>query len=206
MRRMSRWTAGFRIQVRIEELSMIARMLCAVTALSFVAPAVAAGQSGGTRLIVQGAVGSQIDGGGDNQSLSVGIALGERVEVLVSGERIYLPTEVTRVENGQSVTRHGTVKFISGELRFSPFRFRRVTPYVVAGAGRGRSRPNVNEFFPDPVSNDAIFLIAGAGVRIPVRGRLSVIADLRFVMMGEYSDDGGVFVFGPVRGGLAWRF
>ena len=185
---------------------MIARVLFAVTILWFVAPAVAAGQGTGTRVTVQGAVGSQLNGGGDNQSLAVGLAFGERLEVLVSGERIHLPTEVTRFENGQSVTRHGTVKFISGELRFSPVTFKRVSPFVLAGAGRGTSRPNVNEYFPDPVSNDAMFLIAGAGVRVPVTGHLSVIADLRFVMMGEDSDDGGVFLFGPVRGGLAWRF
>lgn len=44
------------------------------------------------------------------------------------------------------------------------------------------------------------------GVPVPVTGRLSLVADMRFVLLGEDSDDGGVFLFGPIRGGLAWRF
>jgi hypothetical protein len=185
---------------------MTVRMLFAVGVLSFVAPAVAGAQGSATPFSIQAAGGLQLNGGGHNRSISAGVAFGRRIELLLSGERIHLPTTVTRFEDGQSVTRHGTVEFISGELRLSPFAFARLSPYLLVGAGRGTSRPNVNEFFPDPVSNDAILLIAGGGLRVPLTDHLSVVADMRFVMLGEDSDDGGVFLFAPVRGGLAWRF
>ena len=185
---------------------MNARVLFAVAVLSFVAPALAAGQGTGTRFSVQGTLGPQINGGGDSQSVSFGFAPVQRLEFLVSGERIHLPTEVTRFEGGFSATRGGTTRFISGEARFVPFPSSRVSPYVLAGAGRGTSRPNVNDIFPDPVSNSAGLLFAGGGVRVSVVGGLSLVADIRYVLQTEDNGDGSVYAFVPLRGGLAWRF
>ena len=185
---------------------MNARVLFAVAALSFVAPALAAGQGTGSRFSVQGTLGPQINGGGDSQSVSFGFSPVQRLELLVSGERTHLPTEVTRFESGSSATRGGTTRFISGEVRFSPVASSRVSPYVLAGAGRGTSRPNVNDIFPDPVSNSAVLLFAGGGVRVPVIGGLDVVADMRFVLQAEDTGDGSVYAFVPLRGGLAWRF
>ena len=185
---------------------MSARVLFATAMLSVLAPAVASGQWSGIRFGVQGALGSQIRGGGENQSLSVAVSSGERIQFLISGERIHLPTEVTRFEDGYSVTRHGTTRFISAELRWAPFTFSRVSPYVLAGVGRGTSHPNVNEHFPDPVSNDAALFFAGGGIRVPVTERFSVVADMRFLLQAEGTNDGSVFLFLPVRAGLAWRF
>jgi hypothetical protein len=184
---------------------MNARLLFAVTVLSFVAPAVAAAQGAGTGLSVQGAVGTLIKGGGNGQSLSLVFSPGERIEFLVSAERMHLPTEVNRYENGFGVSRGGTTAFISGEVRFLPFTFNRVSPYVLGGAGRGTARPNVNDFFPDRVTHDATVLFAGGGVRVPVTGHLSAFADMRCVLQLDTSET-GVFGFLPVRGGLAWRF
>lgn len=181
------------------------RVLAIVAGLPFVAPASASAQQTGTHLIVQGLYGTHLGEGGDSQSVSVGLSF-RRVDFLVSAERLHQPTEVRRYENGQSVTRRGTTKFISGEIRWSPFSFRRLSPYVLGGLGRGTSRPNVNEFFPTPVANDAVLAFAGGGLRVPVVSGLSVIADVRFVLQLEDSEDGGVYLFGPIRGGLAWRF
>jgi hypothetical protein len=182
---------------------MKVHVLFAFAVLSFVAPAVTLGQEAGTRVGVQGAFCSHINGGGNSQSLSVGFSFGERIGLLVSAERSHLPTEVTRYEHGYGATRGGTTRFISGEMRFSPFRFGRVVPYALAGAGRGISRPNVNDLFPDPVTNDARLLFAGGGVRVPLTEHLSGFADMRFVIQGERGEAG---VFLPIRGGLAWRF
>ena len=183
---------------------MNARLLFAVTVLSFVAPAVAAGQGAGTGVSVQGAFGPLIKAG-DSQSLSLGFSPGERIEFLVSAERMHLPTEVNRYDNGFGVSRGGTTKFISGEVRFVPVTFNRVSPYVLGGAGRGTARPNVNDFFSDRVTHDAALLFAGGGVRVAVTGHLSAFADMRCVLQLDSSET-GVFGFLPVRGGLAWRF
>lgn len=168
------------------------------------APALA-GQSGRPSVTIQGTYGTHLSDGGDNQSLSVGIS-SPRFDFLVSAERLHQPSEVEHFEDGFSATRRGTVRFISAEVRFSPFSFERASPYILAGLGRGKTRLNVNEIFPDPVTNDAALAFAGGGVRVPVVSRLSVVADLRFVLLLEDSEDGGIYLFGPIRAGLAWRF
>lgn len=184
---------------------MTAWVLFAVTALTFV-PAVAAGQGAGPRVSVQGALGSAISADGSSQAVSLGFSPGEYVEFLVSAERIQVPTEVTRYENGWSASRGGTTRFISGEVRFFPVTFDRVTPYVLAGLGRGTAQPNVNDIFPDAVTRrDAGLLFTGGGARVALTGHLSAFADVRCVLQLENSES-GVFLFLPVRGGLAWRF
>ena len=136
---------------------MNARVLFAVGVLSFAAPTVAAGQGAGTRVSVQGNVGTHINAGGDNQSVSVGFSPHERLDILLSAERLHLPTEVTRF----GATRGGTSTFVSGEVRFVPVTFNRISPDVLASAGRGISRPNVNDIFPDRVTNDVWLLFVG---------------------------------------------
>ena len=125
------------------------------------------------------------------------------IDFLVSVERSHLPTEVTGSNNSVGVTRGGTVKFVSGEIRVAFFEPDRTSPYMLAGAGRGVSRPNVNEIFPNPVRNDATLFFTGGGVRIPVSDHLSVFADVRFVIQIELDS---AILLTPVRGGLAWRF
>ena len=183
-------------------------MLFAVTMLSLVAPAVAAGQEADIHISVQGAFGTHINGGGDSRALSIGVSPGERLEFLVSVERMHLPTEVNRYENGFSVSRRGTTTAITGEVRFTPFTFNRVRPYVLGGGGGGTARLNVNDFFPDPVTRDAAVMFVGGGIRVPVTGHLSAYADFRCVLQIDSGETGetGIFGFLPVRGGLAWRF
>jgi hypothetical protein len=174
----------------------------AVLLVLLAAPRVAAGQA----VTVQGALGSHVNGGGNSQSLSLGISVGDRVDFLISAERSHLPTDVTRLDDRVvGTTRGGTTRFVSGEVRFFPLTFPgpAFSPYVLAGAGRGVSRPNVNEFFPDPVRNDATLFVVGGGVRVPLTDHLSAFVDLRFVIQSELDS---AILLTPVRGGLSWRF
>jgi hypothetical protein len=179
--------------------------MAVVSAILFGVPTVAAGQGGVGHISIQGALGTNGNVGGNTQALSVGFWAGDRIGVLVSAERIHMPTEVTQHVNGFSATRGGTTTFVSGEVQVVLFTFTRVSPYALAGAGRGVSRPNVNDIFPGPVTNDASLLFLGGGVRVPATEHLSVFADTRFVLQLE-RQGAGVFLFVPVRGGLAWRF
>jgi hypothetical protein len=188
-----------------KKLFMNARLLLAATVVSFVSPAVAAAQGTGIGVSVQGALGSHIGDGGDNQSLSLGVSFGERFGVLVSAERSHVPTDVTFFEDGYSASRGATTRFVSGEFRYMPVTFKRISPYIIAGVGRGVSRPNVNEFFPNRVTHTVTLQIVGFGARLRVTEHLSAFADLRFMFQSRRGepDAGG---FGPLRSGLAWRF
>jgi hypothetical protein len=174
-------------------------VLLVVCILSTGAPAVAAAQGRDGGFTVQGAAGTHLNGGGDHQSVSVGFSPNGHLDFLISAERSHLPTEVTPF----GATRGGTATFFSGEVRVAPFTFNRLSPYVLASAGRGTSRPNVNDLFPDRVTNDTWLLFFGGGLRIPMTTRLSAFADVRAGIQGE-RDTIGLLV--PVRGGLAWRF
>lgn len=176
------------------------RALVALVALSAAAPAIAAGQEAVGRLSLQGAVGTHVTDGGDNQSLAVGFSPHERWEILAAAERSHWPTRVTRY----GATRGGTTTFFSGEVRFIPFRVGRISPYAIASAGRGISRPNVNEIFPDRVTNDTwLVLFAGGGVRVDMSRRLSAFVDVRAGIQGERDV---IRLLVPLRGGFAWRF
>jgi hypothetical protein len=178
---------------------MNARALIAVSLLSLVLPAVAAGQGTGTRLSVQGSVGTHFNDGGDNQSISVGVSPTAHLDILISAERSHWPTEV----GPTSATRGGTVTFISGEIRLLPVTIGRVSPYVLASAGGGLSRPNVNTLFRDDVTNGSWLLFGGGGVRVAATERLGAFADMRFGIQGELDT---IRLLLPVRGGVAWRF
>lgn len=67
----------------------------------------------------------------------------------------------------------------------------------------GRARPNVNDVFPDPVTNVAQGFYAGGGPRVPLTSRVEVFADLRVLLMIERDSAHAML---PVRAGLAWRF
>jgi hypothetical protein len=119
---------------------------------------------------------------------------------LVNAERTHVPTKIRSYEHGWSAERRGTVQFLSGELRYAFFSDKRFSPYVLGGFGRGVSRPNVNEYFPNRVERDIKVVYYGAGVRIPVGARIDAIVDARFTA----TDDEGIFM--PLRAGVAWRF
>jgi hypothetical protein len=180
-------------------------LFAAVTALSFLSPAVAGAQGPGISVSVQGAVGSHMGDGGDAESVSLGVSFGERFGVVVNAERSYVPSDVTFFEDGYAATRGATTRFISGEFRYVPITYKRLSPYVIAGVGLGVSRPNVNAFFPDRVRHTVTLQFPGFGGRVRVTDHLSAFADLRIMFQSRRGEpDAGVF--GPIRGGLAWRF
>jgi hypothetical protein len=184
---------------------MHARLLFAVTVWSFVSPAVSAGQDTGIGVSIQGAVGSHLGDGGDAESVSLAVSFGERFGVVVNAERSYLPTDVTFYPDGYSATRGATTRFVSGEFRYTPITYKRVSPYVLVGMGRGVSRPNVNEFFPDRITHTVTLAFPGFGTRVRLTDHLSTFADVRFMFQSRAGEpDAGAF--GPIRGGLAWRF
>jgi hypothetical protein len=184
---------------------MNVRPLLAIAVLSVVSPAVAAGQDAAIGVFVQGAIGSHYGDGGDTRSIGLGISFGKRFAVVVNAERSHVPTDVTFFADGYAATRGGTTRFVSGEFRYVPVTYKRLSPYVIAGVGRGVSRPNVNQFFPVRVTHDVMLVFPGFGARVRLTEHLDAFADLRIMFQSRAGEpDAGVF--GPIRGGLAWRF
>jgi hypothetical protein len=155
------------------------------------------------RLSLQLAAGSTIQGGGSVQAVSIGYSPSARLTLLLSAERQFLPTRVQYFENGSSATRGGTLQLVNAELRIALLQRAGPSPYVLVGMGRGVSRPNVNDIFPDRVSNAARSMFCGGGIRVPLGIHASLFADARVNIFTEREDAGMSL---PVRGGLAWRF
>ncbi len=181
------------------------RPLLAMVVLSLVAPATAAGQEPGIGVFVQGAFGSHYSDGGDSRTIGLGVSFGTRFAVVVNAERSHVPTDVTFFPDGYAATRGATIRFVTGEFRYVPITYKRLSPYVVAGIGRGVSRPNVNQFFPVAVTHDVMLAFPGFGARVRLAEHLDAFADIRLMFVSRPGEpDAGVL--GPLRGGLAWRF
>jgi hypothetical protein len=179
------------------------RKMMAALLLTSLGPAVAEAQTTG-RFSVQAGGGPTLRDSGNVVAAAIGFAPASRVEILFNVERDHLPTRVEQFDNVTSVTRGGTLTYASGELRVSFLPPDRVSPFVLAGAGAGRSRLNVNEHFPSPVENDLQVLYFGGGVRVPLGDRVSLFGDVRIVAGAEGGD--GLIALYPVRAGLLWRF
>lgn len=154
---------------------------------------------------VEGAAGLQVYYDGSAQSVAFGFSPNRSLTVLVSAERTHIQDRVALYEYGYSAERGGTEQFVTGGVRYAFLTRRRVSPYVLGGIGRGISRPNVNEFFPDRKERNIHVLYYGGGVRIPVGPRFDAFVDARFIMSAEAATD----YFGvrmPVRAGIGWRF
>jgi hypothetical protein len=157
------------------------------------------------RLSLEASAGPQISYVGSTVSAALGFAPTRRLTLLVSLERSHVRDEIDRYEDGYGFERGGTEVFVSAELRYAFLADRRVSPYGMGGAGRGISRPSVNEFFPEANERNIQAIYYGAGVRMPLGPRLDAFVDARVIMVLEAASD----YFGvrlPVRGGVAWRF
>jgi hypothetical protein len=157
------------------------------------------------RFSLEGAAGLQVYYSGSMQSISFGFALTRSLTLLVSAERSHVADEIERHVDGYSSERGGTEQVVNAEVRYAFLTSKRVSPYVVGGAGRGLSLPNVNEFFPDEKERSIQVVYYGGGVRIPLRSRLDAFVDARIMVAAEAKSD----YFGvryPVRAGVAWRF
>jgi hypothetical protein len=188
----------------------LALRAAAVAFVLFVAASDAFAQSGGVRTAsafrqpqfsLEGAAGVQLGyDGGSLQSASFGFAPTRSLTLLLSAERTHIPTKVRSYEHVWSAERGGTVQFVSAEVRYAFLAGRRISPFVLGGMGRGLSRPNVNEYFPDRVEREIGVVYYGGGVRIPLGTRFDALVDARFTATG----DEGIFM--PLRAGVAWRF
>jgi hypothetical protein len=181
-----------------------------VTALFLViTPQLAAAQTrdSGIRLdrfTFQAAAGPLLQGGGHTLSAGVGFSPISRIDLLVNVERNLLPFERETFTDGYSITRGGELTAVTGEIRASLFPPHRASPFILAGVGGGTSRPTVNEFFPNEIEHGLRVVYFGAGVRLPLRGGLSIFGDARVMLAVE--DNDGILGMWPVRAGLAWRF
>ena len=157
------------------------------------------------RWALEGAAGFQLSYDGRVQSVAFGFAPSRSLTLLVTAEQSHIQDSFEQYVDGYSAERGGTEQFVSAEVRGAFFTRRRVSPYVLGGLGRGTSRPNVSESFPDRKVRDIHVIYYGAGIRIPVGPRFDVLVDTRLIMSVEaVSDYFGVRM--PVRASLAWRF
>jgi hypothetical protein len=156
------------------------------------------------RFTFQAAAGPLIKSGGHTVSAGVGFSPISRIDLAVNVARDHIPFRREVTSDSSSMTRGGTLAYVSGEIRASIMPPHRVSPYVFGGIGAGVSQPNVNSNFPIAVENKLRVVYAGAGLRIPISRGLSIFGDGR-VMLGMEDNDGLLGMW-PVRAGLTWRF
>jgi hypothetical protein len=180
------------------------------TLLLALMPRGAAGQTAGAagqgpdRFSFQAGAGPLLRSSGYNVSAAFGFSPLSRLDLVLSVERTHVPFQRADFRGGYSLTRGGTLTAVGGEVRVSFLPPHRVSPYGLAGIGGGVSRPNVNAEFPTPVENNLVVFYFGGGVRVPLRGGLSIFGDARAMMALEGND--GIMGIWPVRAGVAWRF
>jgi hypothetical protein len=149
--------------------------------------------------------GFQIRYRGSMQSVAFGIAPSRSLTVLLHLTRSYVRDELEFYDDGYSIERGGTDTVLSGEVRYAFLPRRRLSPFVLGGMGRGISRPNVNELFPNLGDRNIHVIYWGGGVRMPLQPRVDAFVDLRLMMLVEGESD-YFAVRMPVRAGVAWRF
>lgn len=175
-------------------------MSVVVPVLVLVAATAAQGQS----VVVHGSAGPTLVDRGVSVAGGVGVSPWSRVTLSLNVDRTHLPMRVTTDgRGGRAATRGGTMTLGAAELLLALFPPHRVTPYVIAGYALGRSKPNVNPTFPDPVTNSVYALVGGGGVQVPLGRGLAVFADARMIFGGEATE---VVAVAPLRAGLRWRF
>jgi hypothetical protein len=163
-------------------------------------PGAASGQS----FEFHASAGPTITDTGNSLAAGVGFLPMPRLAIAFNVERTHLPSRTTRDGRTVSSFRGGTLLLGTAELRFAPFDLDRVEPYGLAGIADGVSRPNVNDTFPDLVTNHVRAMFAGGGVNVRLNERMTLFVEAR-MMVGAEGNDGLVAV-APARAGIAWRF
>jgi hypothetical protein len=168
--------------------------------LLLLSPAIASAQS----FVLQGAAGPTIIDSGYSLAGGIGYSPTSQLTVLFDVERTRLSSQ-SRSEgrDGLAGFRGGTLTLFAVELRVTPLGRDRVGPYGLIGVAAGVSRPNVNERFPDSVTNDARAVFFGGGIHVPLKERISLFADGRMMIGAEA---GELLAVAPIRAGVAWRF
>jgi hypothetical protein len=154
--------------------------------------------------MLQGSAGPTVIDSGHSVAAGLGLTPTSRVGLLFEVERTHLSSRFDSDNRGSfSTFRGGTLMLATAQARVTLLGRDRVGPYALAGFAAGRSRPNVNDAFPDRVTNTVRAVFFGGGIHIPLRERLSVFADAR-MMVGD--EAGEIVAAAPIRAGLAWHF
>jgi hypothetical protein len=155
-------------------------------------------------LVLHGSAGPTLIDSGYSLAGGIGFSPTSHLTVLFDVERTYLSSRLrSDGRDGFAGFRGGTLTLGSAQLRATPFGRDRVGPYGLVGFAAGVSRPNVNELFPDPVTNDVRAMFFGGGIHVPLKERLSLFADGRMMIGAEA---GELLAVAPIRIGVAWRF
>jgi hypothetical protein len=154
--------------------------------------------------VLHGSAGPTLIDAGHSVAAGVGFSPTSHVTILLDFERTHLSSRLrSDGRGGVAGFRGGTLTLGAGELRVAPLGRGRIGPYGLAGFAAGVSRPNVNEQFPDRVTNDVRALFFGAGIHVPIKERINLFADGRMMIGGEA---GELFAAVPIRAGVEWRF
>ena len=151
---------------------------------------------------IQAAAGSTLEGG-NTQSAAFGYSLNRHLTLLIGADRTHLPTRIEQHDRTFAATRGGTFTVLTAGLRVDFVADRRAVPYGLVGLGRGFSRPNVNDVFPDRVTNGLTTAFSGAGVRVALARNVDLFAEALGTLSTERDS---VALSVPVRGGVMWRF
>ena len=158
----------------------------------------------GQSLVLQGSAGPTLFDPGYSAAVGIGFTPNSWMTVLFDVERTHVSSRVSRDgRGGIAASRGGTLTLAAAELRATLRGGDRVSPYVLGGFAAGVSRPNVNDTFPDPVTNNVRAFFFGGGLSVPLRKRIHVFADARMIVGAEA---GELLAIAPVRAGIAWRF
>ena len=179
--------------------TILAGLLLFLTIPSAAAAQAAVNHGNGGRVSLFASAGPTLMDAGNTLSAGVGFTPTPRLTVTLSVQRDHLNHRSDEFFS----FRGGTVMTIAGEARFNVAPGQRLSPYVFGGMGKGISRPNVVGPFDSRITNSAGTVFAGAGLQIPIDDRFSIIGDVRFVLVAERDDIGGMW---PVRLGVAYRF
>jgi hypothetical protein len=144
-------------------------------------PGVAKGQS----LELFGSAGPTLTDPGNSVAVGAGFSPHSRLTLVFTFDRTHLESRTTTYPGGFSSSRGGTLYVGAAELRVVPFGRARFGPYGLAGLATGMSRPNVNDRFPDRVTNRVAAMFLGGGVQVPLGERFTVFGDGRMMFGGK---------------------
>lgn len=153
---------------------------------------------------VRGSAGPTLRDSGYSLAAGVGFSPTSRLTLLFGYDQTHVSSWTRTDGRGTSSFRGGTLFQAAIEVQVAPLGRGRLGPYGVAGVAGGRSRLNVNAVFPDPITNDVRAAFVGGGLHVPVRDRVSLFVDARFMLGVE--DPEGIVAVAPLRAGMSWTF
>jgi hypothetical protein len=160
--------------------------------------------AGAQAFVLNGSAGPTLVDTGHSLAVGGGFSPASHVDVLLDFERTHLSSRLqSDGRGGFSGFRGGTLTLGAAQVRVSLRGRDRVGPYGLAGFAAGVSKPNVNERFPNPVTNDVRAVFFGGGLQVPIREGFGLFADGR-MMLGE--EAGELLAVAPIRAGIAVRF